>query len=57
MMQEIKENNTEINQYGATNEAEFLAVISEYFFETPKLLERNHPALYTMLSKIFKPKV
>lgn len=56
MIQDIKENETEINPYASTNEAEFFAVISEYFFEKPKLLERNHPQLYAMLKTIFKPK-
>lgn len=57
MIQEIRENETQINPYAGTNEAEFFAVISEYFFEKPQLLERNHPELYAMLSKIFRPKV
>ena len=56
MIQDIKENETGINPYASTNEAEFFAVISEYFFEKPKLLERNHPQLYAMLKTIFKPK-
>ena len=56
MIQDIKENETEINPYASTNEAEFFAVIAEYFFEKPTLLERNHPHLYSMLTTIFKPK-
>jgi Mlc titration factor MtfA (ptsG expression regulator) len=56
MIQDIKENETEINPYASTNEAEFFAVIAEYFFEKPTLLERNHPHLYAMLTTIFKPK-
>lgn len=44
---------TDINKYGATNNAEFFAVISEYFFERPKLLKRKHPKLYEQLSLIF----
>jgi MtfA peptidase len=43
----------DINPYGATNEQEFLAVTSEYFFERPHLLQKNHPELYTLLSKAF----
>lgn len=49
----IKEEDSEINPYGATNEAEFFAVVSEYFFEAPHLLKRNHPELYDMLHRIF----
>lgn len=44
---------SDINPYGATNRAEFLSVISEYFFERPKLLEEKHPELYGLLEKIF----
>jgi Mlc titration factor MtfA (ptsG expression regulator) len=40
--------------YGATNQAEFFAVISEYFFEQPDLLKANHPELYEMLERIYK---
>ena len=50
---EIYEQKTDINPYGATNKAEFFAVISEYFFERPKLLKRKHPKLYELLEEIF----
>jgi len=54
----INENRSDINPYGATNEAEFFAVASEYFFERPKLLKEKHPQLYELLEKIFcKPPV
>ena len=43
----------DINSYGATNEAEFFAVVSEYFFERPKLLESKHPELYDLLERMF----
>lgn len=52
--QQIRLHETEINPYAATNEAEFLAVISEYFFEKPDQLRKNHPELYTLLVKIFR---
>lgn len=48
--------NKDINPYGATNQAEFLAVIGTYFFERPKLLKRKHPELYQLLCEIFDPK-
>ncbi|MDB5192245.1 MAG: peptidase [Segetibacter sp.] len=51
---EILENKSDINPYGATNEAEFLAVVSEYFFERPDLLHEKHPELYEWLSKMFR---
>jgi len=50
----IYEGKSDINPYGATNKAEFFAVISEYFFERPKLLKRKHPELYKNLELIFK---
>ncbi len=52
-IQDIRFHQTEINPYAATNEAEFLAVIAEYFFEKPEQLSRNHPELYAILVKIF----
>jgi MtfA peptidase len=58
MQQEIKDiydDNSDINPYGATNQAEFFAVVSEYFFERPDLLKENHPELYALLLKIFDP--
>jgi MtfA peptidase len=44
-----------INIYGATNDAEFFAVVSEYFFERPHKLKENHPELYAMLDNMFHP--
>ncbi len=46
---------SDINIYGATNDAEFFAVISEYFFERPNKLKEHHPELYTMLEVMFHP--
>lgn len=53
-IQQMAEGHTDINPYGATNEGEFFAVISEYFFERPDLLAEKHPELYAMLTKIFQ---
>ncbi|WP_345083115.1 M90 family metallopeptidase [Nemorincola caseinilytica] len=44
-----------IDMYGATSDAEFFAVIAEYFFERPDKLEANHPGLYALLLKMFVP--
>lgn len=49
----IEDNKSDINPYAITNQAEFLAVISEYFFEKPEILKDKHPDLYYMLSRIF----
>lgn len=52
-MDRIYEGKSDINPYGGTNRAEFFSVVSEYFFERPKLLEEKHPELYALLEKIF----
>ena len=52
-IEEIYENKSDINPYGGTNKQEFFAVISEYFFERPKLLAQKHPQLYKLLEEIF----
>lgn len=57
MQEKIKKINagsSDINPYGGTQEAEFLPVVSEYFFKRPKLLKRKHPRLYSKLERIFK---
>ena len=51
---QMKKDGSDIDMYGATNHAEFFAVISEYFFEQPDLLKANHPELYEMLVRIYK---
>jgi len=51
---EIYDGKSDINPYGGTDRAEFFSVVSEYFFERPKLLAKNHPDLYNLLEKIFK---
>ncbi len=43
---------TLLNQYGATNPAEFFAVATEFFFERPRELKQLHPKLYQQL-KLF----
>ncbi|XWW45178.1 zinc-dependent peptidase [Fibrella sp. USSR17] len=51
---EIKTSKSDINPYGATNEAEFFAVVSEYFFKRPDLLQAKHPELFELLERIFR---
>ncbi|MBK7651473.1 MAG: zinc-dependent peptidase [Flammeovirgaceae bacterium] len=36
-----------------TSNAEFLAVVSEYFFSNPKTFQARHIDLYEFLSKIY----
>ena len=52
-MESIALNKSTIREYGATNIQEFLTVCSEYFFERPKKLERDHPEVYKLLSRTF----
>lgn len=53
-MKKILADRSDINPYGATNEAEFFAVVAEYFFERPDLLQIKNPELYNLLSTIFR---
>ncbi|HUN02517.1 MAG TPA: zinc-dependent peptidase, partial [Niabella sp.] len=40
--------------YGATKKAEFLSVVSEYYFKLPELLQLNHPELFSYLDLMYK---
>lgn len=52
-IQQIALNKSDINPYAITNEAEFFAVVAEYFFEKPETLKEKHPDLYHLLSIFF----
>jgi Mlc titration factor MtfA (ptsG expression regulator) len=52
-MQEIAKGKSDIDAYAYTNKTEFLAVVAEYFFERPELLEENHPQLFAILKEMF----
>jgi Mlc titration factor MtfA (ptsG expression regulator) len=45
---------TFLNQYGATNPAEFFAVATEFFFERPRELRARHAALYEELRSFYQ---
>ena len=45
---------TLIDQYGATEPAEFFAVVTETFFEKPRQLLREHPALFAELKNYYR---
>jgi hypothetical protein len=49
-----KQRRTDIDAYGATNPAEFFAVVTEMFFERPELLRRRHPPLYEQLARFYR---
>lgn len=51
---QMKTYGSDIDMYGATNHAEFFAVISEYFFEQPALLKANHAEVFAMLVRIYR---
>src|SRR5690625_7728269 len=43
-----------IDPYASTNPAEFFAVVSEYFFTQPDLLQRLYPEVYTLLAGFYR---
>ncbi len=43
-----------IDQYGATNPAEFFAVVTETFFEKPDRLNREHPKLFELFTAFYR---
>ena len=45
---------TLFNTYGATEPAEFFAVVSEAFFEQPRIFAHLHPALYEELRGVYR---
>lgn len=53
-MAEIRSGDSDIDPYALTNEAEFFAVTTEYFFERPGVMRRKHPELYAMLARAFR---
>lgn len=55
-IREIRSGKSDIRDYAATNEAEFLAVVSEYFFKKPKALREDHPKLYALLDEMYNRK-
>ena len=47
----IRAGHSDIDPYAGTNEAEFFAVVNEYFFERPEKLQEHHPELFDLLSQ------
>jgi Mlc titration factor MtfA (ptsG expression regulator) len=45
---------TVIDEYGAVDEAEFFAVVTECFFEQPSELKRTEPELYEVLRAFYR---
>ncbi len=54
-IKKIKRNHHDvIDDYGATNPAEFFAVTTETFFEKPKQLLKSHPDLFKEFSDYYE---
>lgn len=45
---------SDIDAYGATNEAEFFAVLTEYYVRRPRRLKKFHPEIYQAFDQFFK---
>ena len=45
---------SDIDPYGATNPAEFFAVVTEMFFEKSRAMKQRHPALYDELAAFYE---
>ena len=55
LLEEIRSGHApSIDAYGATNPAEFFAVVTEAFFGRPHQLRRTHPELYEQLKAFYR---
>jgi Mlc titration factor MtfA (ptsG expression regulator) len=52
-MSRIQHGRSDISPYALTSNAEFLAVVSEYFFDNSENFKKKHPDLYNYLTTIF----
>lgn len=50
----IRHHRTRIDPYGAENPAEFFAVVSEEFFESPQKLRHYYPGIYDQLCLFYR---
>lgn len=48
------DNNEHIDDYAFTNEAEYFAVLTEYFFEAPEVLSQRAPETYQMMQAMYR---
>lgn len=54
LMQSVEwDRETFLDPYGATDEAEFFAVVTEAFFDDPRGLKEHHPELYQLFSDFY----
>lgn len=54
LIRRVDTNRAYIDSYGATNPAEFFAVMCEYFFTEPEALVEHYPAVYEQLKSYFQ---
>lgn len=52
-MMDIRNRKSDINPYALTNEAEFFAVLMEYYKENPVKLKTNHPEIFVVIDEYF----
>ncbi len=52
-MAAIERDESDIDDYALTNQAEFFSVAAEYFFNRPHAFADNHPDLFRLMEKIF----
>lgn len=53
-MQVVAGESPSINSYAATSPAEFFAVVTEYFFTAPEILNNCYPDVYRQLVKFYR---
>lgn len=53
-MEKIRQGESDINPYALTGDAEFFAVVSEYFFQQPRLMAGNHLEIYSILCRFYR---
>lgn len=53
-MEVIERGDSDIDEYATTNQAEFFAVVAEYFFNRPAAFADKHPKLFGLMERIFR---
>ena len=54
LQRQVEHHHACINPYAATNPAEFFAVVSEYFFTAPEILEQRCGEVYGQLRAYYR---
>ncbi|MEM6772536.1 MAG: zinc-dependent peptidase, partial [Bacteroidota bacterium] len=52
-MAAIERDESDIDDYALTNQAEFFSVAAEYFFNRPHAFAEHHPKLFGLMERIF----